>query len=177
MASRLTTIRAQLAKLQRQAEQLERAASKRIKAAAKVIARYKLSASDLTEALKLSGGDRVAGGRVGRRSPLAGKPVPVKYRDSSGNTWTGRGRPPLWLVAAEKAGKKRESFLVGAKRQGKPAKAKTRATVKTLSPAAIGYSAPQRGKSGLEAANTKARSKRSAKTIAGSSPAADTSET
>ena len=122
MAQRLTTIRAQLAKLQKQAEQLERAASKRIKAAAKVIARYKLSASDLTAALKLSGDNRASGLR-GRRSPLAGKPVPAKYRDSSGNTWSGRGRPPLWLVAAEKAGKKRESFLIGSK---KPARAKTK---------------------------------------------------
>jgi DNA-binding protein H-NS len=151
MASRLTTIRAQLAKLQRQAEQLERAASKRIKAAAKVIARYKLSASDLTEALKLSGGDRVAGGRVGRRSPLAGKPVPVKYRDNSGNTWTGRGRPPLWLVAAEKAGKKRESFLVGAKKPPKHGKAKAAVKVKAR-----------------RTARAKAKSKRPAKTIAGS---------
>jgi DNA-binding protein H-NS len=123
MAQRLTTIRTQLAKLQKQAEQLERAASKRIKAAAKVIARYKLSASDLTEALKLSGGGRASGRTGSRRSPLAGKSVPVKYRDSSGNIWSGRGRPPLWLVAAEKAGKKRDSFLIGSK---KPARAKTR---------------------------------------------------
>jgi DNA-binding protein H-NS len=38
--------------------------------------------------------------------------VPVKYPDDKGNTGPGRGRPPLWLVAAEKAGKKRDSFLV-----------------------------------------------------------------
>jgi DNA-binding protein H-NS len=38
--------------------------------------------------------------------------VPVKYRDKRGNTWTGRGRPARWIVAAEKAGKKRESFRV-----------------------------------------------------------------
>jgi DNA-binding protein H-NS len=159
MASRLTTIRAQLAKLQRQAEQLERAASKRIKAAAKVIERYRLSASDLTEALKLSSGGRASSSRGGRRSPLAGKPVPVKYRDSSGNTWTGRGRPPLWLVAAEEAGKKRESFLVGAK---KPAKARTVAKVKARKAAE---------------AKAKPKSKRPAKTMAGSGPAAEGSAT
>jgi DNA-binding protein H-NS len=38
--------------------------------------------------------------------------VAVKYRDKNGNTWTGRGRPARWLVEAEKAGKKRASFLV-----------------------------------------------------------------
>jgi DNA-binding protein H-NS len=40
--------------------------------------------------------------------------VAVKYRDSAGNTWTGRGRMPRWLVAATKGGKaKREDFLIG----------------------------------------------------------------
>ena len=39
----------------------------------------------------------------------------VKYRDPNNpeNTWTGRGRPPLWLIAATKGGKaKREDFLI-----------------------------------------------------------------
>ena len=39
-------------------------------------------------------------------------PVPVKYRDEAGNTWTGRGKTPRWLVEAEKAGKTRESFKI-----------------------------------------------------------------
>jgi DNA-binding protein H-NS len=40
--------------------------------------------------------------------------VAVKYRDKAGNTWTGRGRMPRWMVAATKGGKaKREDFLVG----------------------------------------------------------------
>jgi DNA-binding protein H-NS len=41
--------------------------------------------------------------------------VAAKYRDPKNpeNTWTGRGRPPLWLVAATKGGKaKREDFLI-----------------------------------------------------------------
>jgi DNA-binding protein H-NS len=39
--------------------------------------------------------------------------VAVKYRDKAGNTWTGRGRMPRWMVAATKGGKaKREDFLV-----------------------------------------------------------------
>ncbi|HKD56360.1 MAG TPA: H-NS family nucleoid-associated regulatory protein, partial [Hyphomicrobiaceae bacterium] len=37
----------------------------------------------------------------------------VKYRDNAGNTWTGRGRMPRWLVAATRGGKaKKEDFLV-----------------------------------------------------------------
>jgi DNA-binding protein H-NS len=39
--------------------------------------------------------------------------VAVKYRDGAGNTWTGRGRMPLWMVAATKGGKaKKEDFQI-----------------------------------------------------------------
>jgi DNA-binding protein H-NS len=47
-------------------------------------------------------------GRKSKRGKVA-----VKYRDRAGNTWTGRGRMPRWLVAATKGGKaKKEDFLV-----------------------------------------------------------------
>jgi len=38
--------------------------------------------------------------------------IAVKYRDGSGNAWTGRGKTPRWIVEAEKTGRSRESFLV-----------------------------------------------------------------
>ena len=38
--------------------------------------------------------------------------VAVKYRDENGNTWTGRGKTPRWMVDAEKAGNKREKYLL-----------------------------------------------------------------
>lgn len=38
--------------------------------------------------------------------------VAIKYRDENGNTWTGRGKTPRWLAEAEKAGAKRETFLI-----------------------------------------------------------------
>jgi DNA-binding protein H-NS len=50
------------------------------------------------------------GGRAGK----GGKVAP-KYRDpkNPGNTWTGRGRMPRWMVAATKGGKaKKEDFLI-----------------------------------------------------------------
>ena len=50
-------------------------------------------------------------GRRGR-SALKGRKVAVKYRDKSGNTWTGRGAQPRWMTAAIKAGAKRDDFLV-----------------------------------------------------------------
>jgi DNA-binding protein H-NS len=50
----------------------------------------------------------------GRGGSRKGKgTVAVKYRDKAGNTWTGRGRMPRWMVAATKSGKaKREDFLI-----------------------------------------------------------------
>ncbi len=39
--------------------------------------------------------------------------VAAKYRDpQSGKTWTGRGRTPTWLTAAEAAGQGRDQFLI-----------------------------------------------------------------
>src|SRR5262249_7304112 len=51
-------------------------------------------------------------GRNAKSKGTRGK-VAVKYRDNAGNTWTGRGRMPRWMVAATKGGKaKKEDFLV-----------------------------------------------------------------
>jgi DNA-binding protein H-NS len=52
------------------------------------------------------------GGRKGGGKGSRGK-VAVKYRDNAGNTWTGRGRMPRWMVAATKGGTaKKEDFLI-----------------------------------------------------------------
>jgi DNA-binding protein H-NS len=102
----LSVIRAQIRALEKRAKTIESKADKRITELMKLISRHSLSLADWKQAVALS--------KEGKRgaSSRAGKPVPVKYTDDKGNTWTGRGRPPLWLVAAEKAGRKRESFLV-----------------------------------------------------------------
>jgi DNA-binding protein H-NS len=43
----------------------------------------------------------------------ARKPVAAKYRNTAtGETWSGRGRSPKWLVALENAGRNREEFAV-----------------------------------------------------------------
>lgn len=48
-------------------------------------------------------------GKAGTRAPVA-----IKYRNPKDptQTWTGRGRPPLWMVALMKKGAKKESFLI-----------------------------------------------------------------
>ena len=104
MALSLENIRKQIAKLEATVKERERSNTVGIKAAAKVIAKYDLSMSDLKAAMN-------GHGRRGP-SPMAGKSVAPKYRDAKGNTWAGRGRPPLWLVEAESAGRKRQSFLI-----------------------------------------------------------------
>lgn len=42
---------------------------------------------------------------IGRaKSPLKGNTVAPKYRDPvSGATWTGRGKPPLWIAKQDRA--------------------------------------------------------------------------
>jgi DNA-binding protein H-NS len=51
-----------------------------------------------------------------RSHPLKGRKVPIKYRGPKGETWSGRGLAPRWLVALEKKGKKRGSYTVARQR-------------------------------------------------------------
>jgi DNA-binding protein H-NS len=74
-------------------------------------------------------GGHVGNGQRGRRSGLKGRKVPIKYRDSSGNTWAGRGAQPVWLREKLKAGAKLEGFAVqktAASRKATPRKTKKR---------------------------------------------------
>jgi DNA-binding protein H-NS len=73
---------------------------------------------------RLTGLD-IGKGRKGRKSTakvskLKGRKAKVKYRDKSGNKWSGRGAQPRWMTAAIKTGAKRDDFLVGKK--AKPAR-------------------------------------------------------
>ena len=101
----LTAIQAQIRALEKRAKALEAKADKKVTELVALIRKHGLSLGDWRHAVSLTKGRKGGGPRKGKR-------VPVKYSDDKGNKWTGRGRPPLWLVAAEKAGKKRDSFLV-----------------------------------------------------------------
>lgn len=46
------------------------------------------------------------------RSKTQHRPVAAKYRDSEGNSWSGRGLRPRWLTAAIVAGRRLEDFAV-----------------------------------------------------------------
>lgn len=89
----------QIAELQKQADSLKHSERKgHVDQVNSLIAEHGIKASEL---------------RFGGKTKGSKKTVAIKYRDGAGNTWSGRGRTPKWLAAAESAGKKRESFLVG----------------------------------------------------------------
>jgi DNA-binding protein H-NS len=100
----LKTIRAKIEALEKQANALQNAEKPGIKQLRTVISKFKLSPADIKLAMN--------GGR--NNSSLAGRKVKPKYRNPShkSETWTGRGRQPLWLVAALKSGKKLNDFLI-----------------------------------------------------------------
>jgi DNA-binding protein H-NS len=55
-------------------------------------------------------------GKVDGRKKKRGKAA-IKYRGpNAGETWAGRGLAPRWLTAYVKAGKKKDSFLIGTSR-------------------------------------------------------------
>jgi DNA-binding protein H-NS len=96
--SQYSELKAQIAKLQAQADDARRTEVGNVVAEIrKKIAEYNLSAHDLGFA------DAARRGRPSKKAPL-----PPKYQDpKSGNTWSGRGKPPKWI-----AGKNRDRFLI-----------------------------------------------------------------
>lgn len=57
--------------------------------------------------------ERAYNGRAARTQTSTGSKLPPRYRDpATGATWSGRGRPPRWIVAAEAEGKSRDEFLI-----------------------------------------------------------------
>jgi DNA-binding protein H-NS len=55
---------------------------------------------------------RAAAGRRGRKPARTQAVADVKFRSPQGETWSGRGRPPRWIVDAEAKGQKRDKFRV-----------------------------------------------------------------
>lgn len=98
--SQYADLKAQIARLQAQAEEARRTEIDNVVAEIRQkIAEYGLTAQDLGFAVAAK-----------RGRPPKKAPLPAKYQDpKSGNTWSGRGKPPKWIV-----GKNRERFLIGA---------------------------------------------------------------
>ncbi|CAJ0789694.1 hypothetical protein LMG7141_02265 [Ralstonia condita] len=91
-----------ISELQRQADELRANEQAAVIAEIKQkIVEYGLTADDLG-----------FGSKSSPVSKKAGRKVPVRYRDNNGNTWTGRGKRPGWLVKELSAGRKVEDFLI-----------------------------------------------------------------
>jgi DNA-binding protein H-NS len=102
-------LRAQAAALEAQAAQQRLAArSGVLNQVRAIVAEHGFSATEL--GLKTGKAGRPA--KLGRTHPSAGKKVPPKFKDSNGNTWTGRGVKPRWLSVAIANGASLQSFAI-----------------------------------------------------------------
>lgn len=114
------SLQKQITKLQAQAAKMEasQSAAKK-KSVAKVVALMKklgITASDLVskeKSMPVSRRSRKSSSvRKGRGSDKRSS-VTIKYRHPvSGETWTGRGKPPKWLVAEIASGRSKDDFLI-----------------------------------------------------------------
>ena len=117
MAKTSAQIESQIARLQREAEALKtKEASGVIKRIKEAIDHYGLTAADLglgaSRTRKASAPARAAAKKAPRRA-AAKKPAGIiKFRDDSGNSWTGHGRAPRWFKEALDAGKTAEDLEV-----------------------------------------------------------------
>lgn len=118
MAKTLAQIQQQIAKLQMEADAIKAKETSEVVGRIKdAIAHYGLTVEDLfgrSARGRKAVGSVKAGPKKASTKRVAGKGsrVPVKYRDDAGNTWTGRGNKPRWLVAALAGGEAVEDFLV-----------------------------------------------------------------
>lgn len=106
-------------RLQREIERLSKqAAALEKKQRAPIIAgivremkQYEITPEDISQAYGSKG--RATKGAAKRSSGKVKTPVPPKFRNpETGDEWSGRGRAPNWVTAAEQAGRNRAEFLI-----------------------------------------------------------------
>lgn len=89
-------------------EQKNNERAQAIASARELIKLHHLTAADLGLAGKKATTDREPRVASDKRSAVA-----PKYQDpSSGKTWTGRGKTPVWLVAYLSAGHSKQDYLI-----------------------------------------------------------------
>lgn len=111
-----TKLLQQVAALQRQAEELKRKEIPGVVARMKeAIAFYGLTAADLglgaapAREAKIPKSPK---GSPAKKSPAGKPPSVIKYSDSQGHTWSGRGPKPQWFKDALSSGASVESLRV-----------------------------------------------------------------
>jgi DNA-binding protein H-NS len=110
-------LQSQIKKLQDKAESMRLKQRQPVLASiVKSMREYDVSLEELKIALdKGAPSARKASGRPAatKTTVKVARPVAPKYRHpDTGETWTGRGKAPRWLAAAESSGSSRDSFLI-----------------------------------------------------------------
>ena len=104
--SEFLAIKKQIADLEVKAERAkQQEVSEQVKKIIAIMQQYDIHLSDISKQLPASA----------RRSGTtdARKVVSIRYRHPvTGQTWTGRGKPPVWLAEEEKKGNDRKKFLI-----------------------------------------------------------------
>ncbi|MFT7773276.1 H-NS family nucleoid-associated regulatory protein [Roseateles sp.] len=157
MATSVSRLHAQIAKLQQKADSLKKAAVLRVQ---KEIQLHGLTSEDLF------GGGFIVGNRAKAQRRTDAKPASKapKYGDSAGNTWGGMGKRPSWLKDALEAGASLADFLLAGPQADKPV-----AKLRKAAPAPV----VKKARKAVPAKNvvpTKRTAKKQPKANAGSAP-------
>jgi DNA-binding protein H-NS len=99
----LIEIQNQIEKLQKQADEIRaQEFDKTVQEILAKMAAFGISLKDL-ESVK---------GRARKAASTTAKPAAAKYRGPNGETWSGRGLTPRWLVALVAQGRAKEEFTI-----------------------------------------------------------------
>lgn len=109
------TLQAQIRKLQEKAESVRQKQRQPVIASIlRSMQEFSITLDELKAAQAKGVAPRKRVGAAAKTSAAKpAKQVAPKYRHpETGETWTGRGKPPRWLVAAEAGGATRDQFLI-----------------------------------------------------------------
>lgn len=111
-------IEKEILKLQKQAQALQtKQRGPVITSIIRSMREYDITPEDIAEVFNKKSGTASKRASTAKPAPtkstVAKRPVAPKYRHpETGATWTGRGKAPRWVTAAEADGKSRTDFLI-----------------------------------------------------------------
>lgn len=118
MVNNLVNIQSQIEKLQKQAADIRaKEFDKTVQDIREKMQAFGITVKDLQpgKASKKSPGRVPAKKRAAAEGKkIAGVPVAAKYRGPEGQSWSGRGLTPRWMVALIAQGRSKEEFTIGA---------------------------------------------------------------
>ena len=111
--SEYAELQSQIAALQKRADAMLQAERKvAIKTINELVAAFAIARNEIKFSGAVSAGTQPKASGARKPHPSAGKSVPPRFRDTKGNSWSGRGMRPKWLREAIAAGAAIESFRI-----------------------------------------------------------------